>query len=126
MKVNSEAIIGAEVWRKSQEGPTTSCDGQFSDQKEKTYTSEDYRFTVNNGAIYAIALKCPEDGKFVIKSLADSKDQNAPEFHGIIDEVEILGFDGKITSAIKNSEGLCIEAEGVESEFPIVIKVKVE
>lgn len=66
MAVNREAIHGAKVWRKSSEGPTKMQEGQFSDQKEMVYTPQDYRsFTVNHGNIYAIALKCPQDGTFL-------------------------------------------------------------
>ena len=126
MSINKEAITGAKVWRKSEEGPTKSVDGQFSDQNKKTYTANDYRFTVNNGAIYASALGVPEDGRFVIKSLADSKDQNIPEFHGIIEDVKILGFEENCKKWYKNEDGLCIETEGIETEFPVVIKVIVE
>ncbi len=126
MKINKEAIVGAKTWRKSYEGPTKTSEGQFSDQSEQLFTEKDYRFTANNGAIYAIALKCPENGKFVIEALADSKDQNVPEFHGIIEKVEILGYENNVKSWSKDSEGLKIETEGINSEFPVVIKVTVE
>lgn len=126
MKVNSEAITGAGVWRKSQEGPTVTNEGQFSDQKEQLYTSRDYRFTVNHGHLYAIALKNSEDGKFVIKALAKSKDQNIPEFHGIIEKVEVLGFDNAVKCWNQNGEGLCVETEGIESDFPVVLKITIE
>lgn len=126
MKVNFEAIIGAGVWRKSQEGPTKTNEGQFSDQKEQVYTSEDYRFTVNNGHLYAIALKSSENGSFVIKALANSKDQNTPEFHGIIENVEVLGFDKAVKSWDKSSEGLCVKTEGITSDFPVVFKITIE
>lgn len=126
MKVNSEAIIGAGVWRKSQEGPTKTNEGQFSDQKEQLYTSEDYRFTVGSGHLYAIALKNAGDGRFVIKALANSKDQNVPEFHGIIENVEVLGFDKAVKSWEKNGEGLCVETEGIASDFPVVLKITIE
>lgn len=66
MKVNSEAVIGANVWRKSMEGPTAAAEGQFQDQKELKFTNKDYRFTINHGNIYAIALQCPKDGVFCI------------------------------------------------------------
>ena len=126
MSINKEAIIGAKTWRKSEEGPTKSVDGQFSDQSEKTFTDKDFRFTVNNGAIYAIAMKCPEDGHFVIKALADSKDQNIPEFHGIIEDVKVLGFEDNVKSWTKDGEGLHIETDGITTEFPVVIKVIIE
>lgn len=126
MNVNGEAIQGARTWRKCQEGPTVIGDGQFSDQKETVYTKEDYRFTANHGAIYAIAMHCPEDGNFTVKALADSPDQNVPEFHGIISDVRILGFEKADISWKKDAEGLHVSAPTVHSEFPVVIKVIVE
>ncbi len=126
MKVNKEAIIGAKPWRKSQEGPTESKEGQFQDQQGKTFTSEDYRFTANHGAIYAIALKCPKDGRFVIKSLADSPDQNVPEFHGIIEDVIVLGYEDTPISWRKDEEGLHVDVSAVNSDFPVVIKIVTE
>ncbi len=126
MRANKEAVVGVKTWRKSEEGPTVSVDGQFSDQCKKDYVVGDYRFTAGNGAIYAIALKCPEDGRFTVKSLADSTDQDKPEFHGIIERVEILGFEGAIKNWTKDGDGLHIETEGISSEFPVVIKVSVE
>jgi alpha-L-fucosidase len=122
MEVNREAIVGAKVWRKSMEGPVRNKEGQFQDQKELAYTSADYRFTTNRGNIYACCMKCPEDGKFLVTSLRDSKDQNVPEFHGVIRKVRILGFGGKIVWHT-DKRGLHVEAEGLESEFPVVIQI---
>lgn len=126
MKQNREAIDGAGVWRRSQEGPTASREGQFQDQTELAYTPEDYRFTAANGAIYAIALKCPADGRFTVKSLADSQDQNLPEFHGVISDVEILGFADADLRWRKDSTGLHVIAPSVHSQFPVALKVIVE
>ncbi len=126
MKVNGEAIVGSKTWRKSQEGPTISKEGQFADQIAKEFTQNDYRFTVNHGAIYAICLKCAKDESYTIQSLADSKDQNVPEFHGIIEDVEVLGFAGAVKSWRKDKDGLHIKTLGVESKFPIVFKVSIE
>ncbi len=126
MKVNSGALIGSRCWRRSQEGPTVGADGQFSDQQAKTFTSEDYRFTCKGSGIYAFALKCPEDGNFLVKSLAFSKDQNDLTFHGIIENVEILGFDGAVKEWKVDHDGLHIKAEGVKSSFPVVIKATME
>ena len=126
MKDNKEEIAGAKVWRKSEEGPTAAKEGQFQDQQETVYTSADYRFTANNGAIYAIALKCPEDGVFTVKALADSADQNVPEFHGIIEKVEVLGFPGAVKEWKTDKEGLHVTTEGVASTFPVTLKITVE
>ncbi len=123
MAVNCEAINGAKCWRKSQEGPTVSSDGQFNEHRKK-FTSADYRFTVAGGAVYAICMACPEDGHFTVKALADSPDQNAPEFNGIVAGVEILGYNGPLTWN-KNTDGLHVQSE-VYSDFPVVIKVTVE
>ncbi len=126
MSVNAEAIHGAKSWRKAQEGPTEFLEGQFMEAKRKPYTSEDYRFTAANGAIYAIALKCPENGSFTIKALADSADQNIPEFHGIISKVEILGFPDAVEEWKTDGQGLHIRTHGVESSLPVTVKVTVE
>lgn len=125
MKINGEAIKGAKVWRKSEEGPTKTAEGQFSDQKEQIFTTEDYRFTVSHGNIYAVALKCPRDGRFLIKSLADSKNQDVPEFHGIISDVDILGYQGRLEWRT-DDRGLHILSDLPESKFPVVVRVKVE
>ena len=125
MKVNGEAITGAKVWRKSQEGTTVVAEGQFADQTEVAYTPQDYRFTANHGNVYAICLKCPSDGMFVVKSLAESTNQNVPEFHGIIRNVEILGYQGKVNWNV-NEAGLWVMAQGIKSDFPVVLRIAVD
>ena len=89
------------------------------------FTNKDYRFTINHGNIYAIALQCPKDGVFCIRSLADSSDQNVPEFHGIIESVDILGYDGRLQWSV-DGEGLHVTAPGIDSEFPVVVRVRPE
>lgn len=124
MAVNREAIDGSRCWRRSQEGPTVHAEGQFQDGTETRYTSRDYRFTTGNGAIYAICMACPEDGHFTARALADSRDQNVPEFHGLVESVEILGYDGELEWH-KDADGLHVQAD-VHGEFPVVLKVCVQ
>ena len=124
LKVNGEAIYNTKVWRKSSEGPTKEIEGQFSDNEAKKYTSEDIRFTVRGNCIYATVLNYPKDGKVIIKSLAESVNQNVPEFHGIITTVRILGFDEKPTWK-RNTQGLFIETKTVKSDTPIVFKIEI-
>jgi alpha-L-fucosidase len=124
LKVNGEAIYNTKVWRKSSEGPTKENEGQFSDNEVKKYTSEDIRFTVRGNCIYAAVLKYPEDGNVIIKSLAESVNQNVPEFHGIITSVCILGFDEK-PSWRRNTQGLFIETKTVKSDYPVVFKIEI-
>ena len=124
LKINGEAIYGCRSWRKCKEGPIKDVEGQFSDGVEKDYGREDFRFTSGNGCIYAHAMNYPEDGRVCIKSFKRSPDQNIPEFHGIIDEVKVLGFDEKIDYRVTD-KGLEFVTNTVKSDFPVVIRVKV-
>ena len=123
MAVNGEAVNGTKVWRRSQEGPTASSEGQFN-EAAKDYTCHDFRFTVGGGAVYAVCLKCPEDGCFTVKALADSPDQNVPEFHGLVERVEVLGYPGEVFWT-KNAQGLHVRAD-VSSDMPVTLKIVIE
>ncbi len=123
MQANREAIDGSKCWRRFGEGPTKAAEGYFQ-ESDGNYTPQDYRFTCGHGAVYAICLKCPGSGEFTVKALADSADQNVPEFHGIIENVSILGYDGAL-SWKKDAQGLHISAPGVQSDLPVTIKVTI-
>ena len=71
LEANGEAIYGSRVWRTAAEGPTKVEEGQFTDGKDKVFTKEDFRFTVKGSHLYAACLSYPEDGRIVIKSLAE-------------------------------------------------------
>lgn len=124
LKVNGEAIFDSKVWRRSAEGPTREAEGQFIDSESKEYTSRDIRFTVRGGYLYAAILKYPEDGKVMIRSLAESSNQNVPEFHGIIMETEVLGFEEKPYWK-RDRQGLYVKTETVKSDLPVIIKMKI-
>jgi alpha-L-fucosidase len=62
---------------------------QFSQLK---YDHHDIRFTTKGEVLYAIALGWPQDGKFVITSLAD----NSADYPGRIGKVELLGHESKL------------------------------
>lgn len=126
MQVNAQAINGSRVWRRSREGTVCVQEGQFQDARALPYTSADFRFTAGHGAIYAIAMKCPEDGCFTIKTFADSADQNLPEFHGILADVRILGFEDVPLTWHKDAAGLHVQAPGVRSSFPVTLKITME
>ena len=121
MDVNAEAINGSQCWRRFAEGPTAAAEGQFQDKAEVPYTAEDYRFTVGDGAVYAICMKCPEDGKFTVRSLKTKPDHNKPEFQGIIDRVLLLGVGEVQWTA--DEDGLHVCAPGIKSDWPVVLKV---
>jgi alpha-L-fucosidase len=121
MTVNGEAIHGAQCWRRFAEGPTAAAEGQFQDKAEVPYTAEDYRFTVANGAIYAICMKCPQDGNFTVHSLKTPTDFHKPEFQGIIQNVELLG--GGTVDWQADQEALRVSAGPLDSPWPVVLKV---
>lgn len=123
MDVNGEAIQGATCWRAFAEGPTRTGSGQFQDGKQTHYTSQDYRFTANHSAVYAMCLKCPEDGNFTIRALSECTNHDLPVFQGIIEKVSILGFDGSVDWH-QDPEGLHISAPGIHSDFPVTIRVE--
>lgn len=124
MKTNGEAVFGSKPWRKASEGTVRVSEGQFTDNEELPYTKEDIRFTANGDSIYAFVMKYPEDGNVTIQSLAESEDQNVPNFHGLIQEVRVLGYDGKVTYE-KDTKGLHIHTTGVDTKYPVVIRIRV-
>ncbi|MCQ2506700.1 MAG: alpha-L-fucosidase [Lachnospiraceae bacterium] len=125
LSVNGEAIYNSKPFKKSSEGPTLEAEGKFSDVRGKEYTKEDYRFTCGNGAVYAINLNYPEDGKLLVRTLGIS-DFNSLDFQGIIKNVSILGY-GEVSFEHK-TEGLYVygpsrQELGVKPGMPVTIKV---
>ena len=125
MAVNGEAIHESKCWRMFAEGPTRAATGFFQDGSEVHYTSEDYRFTTNHGCVYAMCLKCPEDGNFTVKSLARPTNFHLPVFKGIIHEVSILGYSGEL-SWHQDTDGLHLCAPQLQSDFPVTIRVTLQ
>ncbi|MDY2549333.1 MAG: alpha-L-fucosidase [Enterococcus casseliflavus] len=123
LDVNGEAIYEAKPWRKAGEGPTTVVSGQFQEAHATTYTSQDFRFTVQGDSLYAIGMASPENGHARIQALAQSKDQNLPEFHGIIKTVTILGYEEQPVDWQVTDEGLQLTFEPIETDQPIVYKI---
>lgn len=125
MRTNEKAIFGSKPWRKAAEGRVRISEGQFTDNEEPPYTKEDIRFTANGNSIYAFVMQYPKDGKVTIRSLAESKDQNVPNFHGLIRKINILGFDGDVKYK-KDTDGLHIYAKGVDTTLPVVVRIQVK
>ncbi|MCI8624298.1 MAG: alpha-L-fucosidase [Provencibacterium sp.] len=124
LRVNGEAIYNTKVWRKYGEGPTKIVDGQFSDGIKKNFTPEDFRFTTGGGFLYAAALKCSEDGVYLIRSLGKQDASKQANFHGIIRDAEVLGSREKPVWT-RTEEGLRLETS-MRSDKPIVFKLRIE
>ena len=124
LQVNGEGIYESKVWRKAGEGPTALSDGQFQETTVTCYTCEDIRFTVRGTALYAFVME-PSPEELVIRSLAVSQDQNTPEFHGIIQKIELLGV-GPVTDWQQTTVGLIVNLPPVVSQLPITLKIIME
>lgn len=121
LNINGEAIYGSRPWRVAEEGPTKESEGMFTDGTPTEYTSRDIRFTSGHGCIYAIVLKCPEDGAFFIRSVNSSNDKNSL----IIKRVSILGEHGSEDFTL-DRHGLYFTHEGYRNAFPAVVKIETE
>lgn len=125
LKINGEAIYGAKVWKYSAEGPTKIREGQFTDEVEKNYSSQDIRFTVNNGCIYVFVLKYPLNGEVNVINLKQADAKSLPLFSGIIKDISVLGFDEKVKYT-RDETALHLKTENVKSDFPVVFKINVD
>lgn len=121
MKVNGEAIYDTKIWRIFGEGPTQIVEGQFSDGVKKEFTSKDFRFTMGRGCLYAIAMRCDENGEYCIHSLGIKDASKQANFHGIIEKIEALGFDDELTWS-RSEQGLEIHTI-IKSDMPVVFKI---
>ena len=113
MAVNSEGIYATRPWKIFGAGPLTDIAKnekevnsalQFNENKRKTFSYEDIRFTTKGKTLYAFFMGWPDDGKnqLSIKSLSAS----SPQKTGNIQQVELLGH-GKLNFT-RDDEGLKI------------------
>lgn len=121
LRVNGEAVYGAKPFRRYGEGPTKIVEGQFSDGAEKAFTSRDFRFTMAGGALYATALRCSEDGTYLIRTLAQGDASRGLSFNGIIDGVSVLGWAEPPRWRV-DGQGLHIRTD-FRSDFPVVFRI---
>lgn len=124
LKINGEAIYESKLWRKSGEGSVNVTEGQFADNEGAPYTSEDIRFTAKGDCIYAICLNMQNKDTICIKSLAEADASSKPNFHGIIKSVEVLGHEK--CQYNRDEEGLHLTTDLIETDKPVVFKIKVD
>ena len=121
MQVNGEAIYDTTVWRTAAEGPTQTPEGQFTDGEDTNFTAEDIRFTTRGKHLYCTFLHWPENGNGLIRSLAEQDASHLPVFHGIIEDVDVLGCGKPAWS--RDMEGLHVSLPGIETQMPVVVRV---
>ena len=120
MDVNGEAIYDSHPWRVQAEGETEVVEGMFSEEGRKDFDSKDVRFTCKADCIYIIPMQ--QHGEDVIvKSMGeDSKD-----FHGIITEFSVLGYDQK-PEFTREADRMIIHAPFVDSDKPVVYRMRLK
>src|ERR1039458_341552 len=99
--VNGEAIYGTRPWLVYGEGAVQAKGGAFKENFQ--YSAKDIRFTTKGKTLYAIAMGWPDNGKFVIKSLAKTDDSSVNK----IKRVGLLGYQGKLKFT-QTAEGLIV------------------
>lgn len=68
LEVNGDAIYGSRPWVVFGEGPTETASGSFAESKSRSYTAQDFRFTVKDGVLHAIGMARPA-GEVTITSV---------------------------------------------------------
>lgn len=120
--MNGEAIYDTKVWRTYGEGPTEVIEGQFSDGVKKEFTSQDIRYTVNGSKIYATALRESETGEYAFTLLGARDASRKANFHGIIQSVEMLGYDGDVAWN-RDEEALHVKAGVIGTDKPVSFRI---
>jgi len=125
LRINGEAIYKTRPWYVAGEGPTKSAvdmskGGHFNETGEPRFCAHDIRFTVGEGAVYAVALGIPGDEVFIntFKRRAGAEE---------IKQVTMLGVDGQLKWRHDRDEGLIIETpEKVPSEYANTFKIEMK
>ena len=118
MEINGEAIYDTHPWRVQAEGDTEVIEGMFAEEQRKNFNSADIRFTCKGDCIYIIPMK-QKGEDIIVKSMGeDSKD-----FHGIITEFSVLGYDEK-PEYTREADKMIIHAPFVKSDKPVVYRMR--
>jgi alpha-L-fucosidase len=107
LSINGEAIYETRPWEIFGEGPTQVKEGSFTDTHREAYTSEDFRFTTKDGAVYATVLSWPEDGELKIKCMSKGSGLLTDE----ISKIELVGSSESVEWN-RMDDGLHIKASG--------------
>jgi len=125
MAVNEEGVFGTRVWKIFGEGPVAEASNPlhaqgFNEGKHKPYTAEDIRFVTKENALYAHVLAWPENGKVIIKSLAEEN----PLYEHEIKTVELIGSNEAVKYN-QTKEGLVVEIPGEvkSNDISFILKI---
>ena len=120
MARNGEAIHGTRPWRRYGEGPTRVAGGSMSENASQPLTAEDIRYTSKDGALYAIALGWPKDGRLRLTALA----QDSALAPGAIERIEAVGSSDSL-SFTRSSEALEVRLpQGLAGSPAVALKLR--
>lgn len=133
LRINGEGIYNTKTWKIAQEGPTVPMSGAFSDQSRQEWSSQDFRFTARDGAVYAFCLN-PQGKEFLtVTAFSRHRDSHRSVFHGIVKKVEQLGFGS--VAYDRRDEGMIIKPHysvstgalnRLGSDIPLGFKITLE
>jgi alpha-L-fucosidase len=103
-EINGEAIKGTRPWTRYGEGPSTEAEEIGAYQLSRLqFGAQDIRFTTKGDTLYAIVLGWPDDGRVLIRSLAEGSSDYARE----IASVTLLGSSAALQWT-RDQRGLAI------------------
>jgi alpha-L-fucosidase len=125
MSVNGDAIYATRPWKISGSGPgirkptATGAETNFNEKDRKQLTSEDLRFTTKGDTLYVFVMGLP-DKSLVVPSLAPGGKLTV----GNIQNVELLGYGGKLTWR-QDETGLSVQLpETKPCKFALAFRVR--
>ncbi len=120
LKINGEAIYGSRPWVRAGEGDVKGTAGYMTDGTAAAYSANDFRFTVNNNHLYAMALNWT-DGEVVIQSLSEERTR---DLH--IASVSMLGSEESLQWE-QTKEGLRVKFPSQKpTKYAHVLKIALE
>ncbi len=102
MDINGEGIYATRPWHVFGEGPAgggPATRAQGFNEGNWRYTPQDFRFTQKGDTLYAFAMAWPDDGKLLVRSLAQGA--------GRVQDVRLLGHPGRLAWT-QTTEGLAL------------------
>jgi alpha-L-fucosidase len=121
-----EAIYETRPWYTYGEGPTKEPEGHFSNHQKFLkikYSAKDIRYTTKSNVIYAMALGWPgNNAQVMLEAFAKDQWKNAGE----IENVTLLGYDGKIDYQLTDQGLLLNLPEKPVDEMAIAFKIQLK
>ena len=91
----------------------------------KEFTSRDIRYTMNGEKLYATALREDENGEYSFTLLGEKDASRKANFHGIVKNVELLGYDGELEWH-RDGEALHVKSGVTGTDKPVVFRITLD